>query len=254
MSCTNCRTAHQVHPCTHACVQHSKQHSSRRQPHAHSLSQASSTADQASAQQQHTLTHLTTLDTPHTPLLSLVPSHRYGLHLLSILIPLCAIITINIFLAVLVIALQTIRRRPRRARSQTTRRRARSINQWWMTPHPDTPIRQNVCRSYAAAPPPPNQEQQHTALNTPHTHTPSSSSCTAHAQVCMLITDRFIIAHTNKHDHYDVQDLPRPDRGEVGWPVNLANKDNDYMDSGWYVPPPQHRALLCTHHTAMCRR
>ena len=73
----------------------------------------------------------------------------------------------------------------------------------------------------------------------------------------MPITDRFIIACILINTIIMMFKIsPRPDRlGEAGWPVNLANKDNDYMDSGWYVLPPQHRALLCTHtHTAMCRR
>ena len=70
----------------------------------------------------------------------------------------------------------------------------------------------------------------------------------------MPITDRFIIACILINTIIMMFKIsPRPDRlGEAGWPVNLANKDNDYMDSGWYVLPPQHRALLCTHTHTHC--
>ena len=63
------------------------------------------------------------------------------------------------------------------------------------------------------------------------THHPSLPP-TAHAQVRMPITDRFIIACILINTIIMMFKIsPRPDRlGEAGWPVNLANKDNDYMD------------------------
>ena len=128
-----------------------------------------------------------------------------------ILIPLCAIITINIFLAVLVIALNNTEKTEEGEKPNHEKEGKVYQSMVDDLSHPDTPIRQKclqIVRSSTTTTTKP-RAAAHNALNSPHTHTPSlppsyRTRTGAHADNRPLHHR----LHTNQHDHYDVQDLP----------------------------------------------